>query len=197
MRALPGAGKTSFMWSCIGDILDNVVALATDDWFMVDGKYKFDGEKLPEYHAACLKKATEAMEAGERVWVHNTFTQRWEMEPYLVAAKKLGYRVDVISLFDNGCTDEELAARCEHGVPAAAIAKMRERFEHDWKNGSPERPVWKPTVVQEHGIASMAQTIVSGTDPIHEAEEAEKNLPDIDLEVSAEHQMKKMREEKS
>jgi len=175
-RGMPGSGKTSFMWSLVGDMLEDVVELATDTWFMVNGVYKFDGSKLGEYHAACLEAAKVAMSEDKRVWVHNTFSCRWEMEPYLVLAKKFGYRVDVIDLYDGGLTDEELCERGEHGVPIEGIAEMRGRWEPDWKNGNPIPP-WerdKPlTPIQKMGVASMAKTIVSGTDPIHEAEKKE------------------------
>jgi len=56
--------------------------------------------------------------------------------------KRYGYRVAVVSVFDGGCTDEELAERNEHGVPLEGIVKMRERYEHDWKNGDP-LPPWE------------------------------------------------------
>ena len=82
-RGLPGCGKTSFMWSVLGDMLEHVVELATDYWFIIDGVYKFDGSKLGEYHAKCLEAARVAMREGKRVWVHNTFSERWEMERYL------------------------------------------------------------------------------------------------------------------
>jgi predicted kinase len=183
LRGMPGSGKTSFMWSVVGDMLENVVELATDKWFMDRwGVYKFNGSKLGEYHAACLESARVAMSEGERVWVHNTFSCRWEMEPYLVLAKEFSYRVDVIDLYDGGLTDEELHERGEHDVPVENIAKMREHWEPDWKNGNPippwERPK-EPTFIQELGISNIAATIASGTDPIHEAEEAER----LDLSI--------------
>ena len=188
IRGLPGAGKTSWMWSVMSDMLEDYIAIATDDWFTIDGVYDFERimeenpNALKENHLKCQGAAIEAMEEGRRVFVNNTFTQRWEMEPYLVAAEKLGYRIDVISLFDNGCTDEELFERCKHGVPLKHITTMRARYEHDWRNGDP-RPPWKRdkplTLIQQAGIANMAATIASGTDPIHEAEEAEK----LDLSI--------------
>ena len=55
-------------------------------------------------------------------------------------AEREGYQVFVISLFDGGCTDEELLHRNTHGVPLQAIQGMRERFEHDWKNADPRNP---------------------------------------------------------
>jgi hypothetical protein len=157
-------------------MLEHVKEISTDYWFIINGEYKFDGTKLGEYHGKCLEEARVSMSEGKRVWVHNTFSQRWELEPYLQLAKEFGYRVDVIDLYDNGLTDAELHERGEHDVPVENIAKMRERWEHDWKNGSPERPVYKPTLIQEMGVANMAATIASGTDPIHEAEKMDLSI---------------------
>ena len=73
--------------------------------------------------------------------VTNTFTCRWELEPYLKMASKHGWQVVVIDLFDGGLTDEELAARGTHGVPAEGIRRMRERYEHCWRTGDPLHPM--------------------------------------------------------
>ena len=121
----------------------SVQHVAADDYFVdEDGVYKFDQSSLPDAHAWCKDQAEKAMEADIDVIVHNTFTQRWEMEPYLQLAGRFGYRISVVSLYDGGCTDEELAERNSHGVPLEGISRMRERYEHDWKNGD-TRPPWE------------------------------------------------------
>jgi hypothetical protein len=74
--------------------------------------------------------------------VANTFTQRWEMEPYLRMASQYGARIVVIDAFDGGMTDEELAVKNIHGVPVEGIRAMRNRWEADWRAGDP-RPPWE------------------------------------------------------
>ena len=134
VRGLPGAGETTE-----ANKLNRPVCVAADDWFMVDGEYKFDPKGLPDAHGWCLDQATQGLQAGLPVVVHNTFTQRWEMEPYIQLAERAGARLVVMSVFDGGLTDEELAERTNHDVPANApdakddIARMRGRFEHDWR----------------------------------------------------------------
>ena len=135
VRGLPGAGKTTE-----ANKLNRPVCVAADDWFMVDGEYKFDPKGLPDAHGWCLDQATQGLQAGLPVVVHNTFTQRWEMEPYLAAAAAAGLTVDVVSVFDGGCSDEELAERNTHGVPLASIQAMRERWEENWQDGNPTPP---------------------------------------------------------
>jgi hypothetical protein len=75
------------------------------------------------------------------VFVANTFTMRWEIEPYRLMAMAHGAAFEVIDIFDGGLSDEDLARRNAHGVPTAAIANMRARYEHDWMSGNPHRMV--------------------------------------------------------
>lgn len=100
-------------------------------------EYRFNPKDLPKAHAWCLERATQILTTGpfkgRDTIVHNTFTQRWEMEPYIRLAEEAGARLVVVNLFDGGLSDEELAERTVHGVPVGAIARMRARFEHDWK----------------------------------------------------------------
>lgn len=137
IRGLPGAGKTSRAME-----LDRAVCVAADDWFARNGEYTFDPKGLLEAHTWCQDEAISGMKAGLPVVVHNTFTQRWEMQPYLRAATELGLTVTVVSVFDGGCSDEELVRRNTHGVPLAAIQAMRSKWETNWQEGNP-LPPWE------------------------------------------------------
>lgn len=146
VRGISGSGKTKF-----GRMLLNIGAprskcfFAADDYFVEqDGNYNFDARKLPAAHSWCQEQTENSMRnrLASTLVVHNTFTQRWEMEPYLRMAEEHGYMVTVVSLYDGGCTDEELATRNQHGVDALGISRMRERWEHDWKSADP-RPPWE------------------------------------------------------
>lgn len=140
VRGLPGSGK-----STIARVLD-LSTYEADDYFAFfshDGVYAFDPSLLPQAHADCQRRTRDALEHGLSCVVSNTFAQRWEMQPYIEMAEELGARLTVLSLFDGGCTDAELAARNKHGVPVETITAMRERWEHDWRNSSPKRPVRK------------------------------------------------------
>ena len=141
VRGISGSGKTTLARQL--SLGGNRKLLAADDFF-VDGNgvYQFNPSSLTDAHAWCQAEAALAMRRGQHVIVHNTFTQRREMQPYLELADKHGYRVIVVSLFDGGCTDEQLAVRNEHGVPVDGIAAMRIRYEHDWNNGD-IRPPWE------------------------------------------------------
>ena len=141
VRGVSGCGKTTLAQQLA--LGGRRRLLAADDYFMDEnGVYQFNLSGLREAHAWCQEATATAMDEGLHVIVHNTFTQRWEMEPYLQMAGNNGYRVTVVSLFDGGCTDEELAGRNTHGVPLAGIQSMRDRWEHDWRSGNP-LPPWE------------------------------------------------------
>jgi tRNA uridine 5-carbamoylmethylation protein Kti12 len=135
IRGLPGTGK-----STLGRILAPEMSFAADDYFTVDGKYRFDPSKLLEAHGQCRSNVREALLEGQyavaigialnfEVAVCNTFTCRWEFEPYIEMAKELGVRYFVISLFDNDTPIETLFERNVHGVPRHVFKSMYDRWE--------------------------------------------------------------------
>jgi len=147
VRGLPGSGKTSLTEMIriptSSGLMEKPVPCAADDFFLDEAcNYIFDPKLLPEAHKYCQAIAHESMRMDKSVVVHNTFTQRWEMEPYIQLAKEFGHRLIVISTFDGGCTDEQLAERNDHGVPLETISAMRERWEEDWGSSDP-RPPWE------------------------------------------------------
>jgi hypothetical protein len=141
VRGLPGSGKSTFGLSIehtTGEIPD---CFAADDYFVGDdGVYRFDRFKLPQAHAACQVGVQVALASGSSCIVANTFTQRWEMQPYLDMARHSNARIIVVDCYDGGMTDAELAAKNVHGVTEDIIASMRYRWEHDWRAGDPRAP---------------------------------------------------------
>lgn len=117
LRGLPGSGKTT---------LGNIVAqhcFAADDYFMVGDEYCFDPSKLKTAHAFCQSRTRTMMGLGQDVAVSNTFTQKWEMQPYFDMAEEFGYTVHSIIV------ENRHGGKNVHGVPEEAITKMRNRFE--------------------------------------------------------------------
>lgn len=135
VRGLPGAGKSTLAQRL------GVPVVEADDFFMVGGEYRFDPNFIMDAHASCQRRAESLLRDGVSVVVANTFSRRWEMEPYIRMARAYGVRLTVVDLFDGGKSDGVLAARCAHGVPVARIAEMRARWEHDWRTASPHREV--------------------------------------------------------
>ncbi|MCA9363772.1 ATP-binding protein [Candidatus Kaiserbacteria bacterium] len=91
MRGVPGSGKSTIARRLAGE---NGVIHSTDDYFMVDGEYRFDPEKLREHHDANHKAFCESVIAGfEVVICDNTNTQPWHFKRYVESAEKAGYMV--------------------------------------------------------------------------------------------------------
>jgi len=144
VRGLPGSGKSSYARSIwIGTEADEDIKTgicSADDFFTVKGVYTFDSSKLTEAHNDCQYRTRMGLLAGMNIVVANTFTCRWEMEPYLQIASEVGARIVVVDCFDGGMDDATLASTNVHGVPADTIAAMRGRWEHDWRSANPVAP---------------------------------------------------------
>lgn len=144
VRGLPGSGKTSFSINC----LQNDAYVSADAYFEdEDGNYKFVATKLPEAHAWCAKRVREHISNKEvrTIYVANTFSMRWEMQPYFNIVESYPpdireIRIYVVDLFDGGLSDEQLAERNIHNVPLKTIQVMRQRWEHDWGDANPRKP---------------------------------------------------------
>ena len=123
VRGIPNSGKSTFAKELGGIHFD------TDNYFMVDGEYKFDGTKLKEAHQWCQDSVANAMVLNhttgenETIVISNTFTQEWEMKPYMDMAKNWGYRVFSIIV------ENRHGGVNQHGVPDEKLQQMKDRFE--------------------------------------------------------------------
>lgn len=129
VRGLPGSGK-----STIASKLAHLIAEA-DDFFMNNGEYHFDSTRIMDAHRECQEKVERWMRilnnsttVPASIAVANTFTRRWEMQPYHDIAARHDFMVVELTV-ESGLTDEQLAARNLHGVPVDVIARMRARWE--------------------------------------------------------------------
>ena len=129
MRGLPGSGKSTYVRLHYTDS-ESVVCSADDFFVQPDGEYLFNPTLLPRAHGECMVRAEVAMRHGmPLVIVDNTNTTSGEWLVYQHLAGVHGYEVELVTVFDGGLTDAELAARNRHGVPEVAIAAMRARWE--------------------------------------------------------------------
>jgi predicted kinase len=123
VRGLPGSGKSTLARKLVGD--ENV--LEADDFFVGPDGYRYDATKIKDAHMWCQRE-TEDFIADRDIAVANTFTQRWEMEPYY--RLKENYDINIVEITVSvNLTNDELAARCVHGVPVETIQRMRERWQ--------------------------------------------------------------------
>jgi predicted kinase len=122
IRGLPGSGK-----STLAKELDCWHFEA--DMFFVDkqtGEYKWDGSKVRDAHKWCQEQVEYVMSKYNEGWddiaVSNTFTRKWEMQPYLDLAEKYGWKVFVLTCENNFGNI--------HGVGVGIIDNMKRRWEN-------------------------------------------------------------------
>lgn len=127
IRGLPGSGKTTAANLLADRLIDensNWVNASADDYFMINGKYKFDVKKLGESHKYCQNIVRNAMKKGDfKVFVSNTNTTKKELKDYYKLADEYGY--SVISLI----VENRHNGNSIHNVPEKTIEKMKKRFD--------------------------------------------------------------------
>jgi predicted kinase len=126
VRGVPGSGKSTLALNLVGS---DFLVCEADKYFMVDGEYKFDASKLKDAHESCrtlvetyMKDSLVNDQFYREIAVSNTFTQEWEMQPYFDLAEKYGYMVFSIIV------ENRHGGSNQHGVPAEAIQRMKDRF---------------------------------------------------------------------
>ena len=121
VRGLPGSGKSTFAKS-LGS-----VHFESDMYFMEGNEYKFDITKIKKAHEWCQNQVEISMKNGNigdsRIAVSNTFTQEWEMKPYVELAEKYGYTVFTIIV------ENRHGGVNTHNVPEETLNAMLNRFE--------------------------------------------------------------------
>jgi predicted kinase len=117
LRGLPGSGKSTYAKSKFGGALH----LESDMYFVCGSQYIFDHRRLSAAHVWCAKTARRALETGMDVVVSNTFTQYWELAPYINMANemRMPYRIYEI----------RTQFQCVHDVPNEKVEVMKKRWE--------------------------------------------------------------------
>lgn len=134
LRGISGSGKSTLSKKLISENNSKGVIYSTDDFFIKDGVYKFDGALLGKAHNFNQSRAIKSMKEGESlIIIDNTNTQKWEAKPYVEAGLEFGYKI----LIDEPKTEwakdaKELAKRNTHGVPYDSIVSMLKRWENDF-----------------------------------------------------------------
>lgn len=124
IRGLPGSGKTTFATKLYNLTCPEAEMIAADDYFMVNGEYKWDPTRIRQAHENCQQRVQLAM-GSEIPWVivHNTCTTQKELDPYLNMAKEFGYRITSVIV------ENRHSGKSIHKVPEETINKMILRFE--------------------------------------------------------------------
>lgn len=127
IRGASGAGKSHLATILEAAFPGKAIGVSNDDYRYVDGKYVYDQTKDAEISLACLRMVSTLMlgldelKRYEHIIVHNTFTRRWELDPYYELAEKFDWRVSEIV-----CNNRFPNVHC---VPTNVVDKQWARFE--------------------------------------------------------------------
>jgi NEDD4-binding protein 2 len=133
MRSIPGGGKT-FLANQIKKQAEEAgktaVIHSTDSYFMKNGVYDFEPDKLGYYHK-CNQAACEGsmLKQEEIIVIDNTNITWKDMKRYIELANEYGYRVVFVYPQTSWRMDaNECFKRNTHDVPLEAIQRMVKRF---------------------------------------------------------------------
>lgn len=128
LSGISGAGKSTY----IKKNHPNAIVCSADDFFMIDGEYRFDPTKLGQAHATCFRKylnqlsfATGYSPHSEDIVVDNTNTTAMEISPYVLAAEAYGVEYEIVTLV----VDPSIATkRNVHKVPEKTVFAMAKKL---------------------------------------------------------------------
>ena len=116
IRGLPASGKSTLAKKL------NCLHLEADMFFVHNELYCYDASKVEAAHLWCQRMALHSLLLGCDVVVSNTFTRKWELDPYFQIAKESGSRVEIYRT-----TGSYIGL---HNVPTEVVEAMRSRFEN-------------------------------------------------------------------
>lgn len=100
LRGISGSGKTTW----VKKNAPNATIVSTDNFFIVDGVYTYDINKLEENHRKAFRFFLDSLAAGkEWIVVDNTNVHSWEYAPYVSAAGAYNYDIEILTF---ECTAE-------------------------------------------------------------------------------------------
>ncbi|XP_050394518.1 2',3'-cyclic-nucleotide 3'-phosphodiesterase [Patella vulgata] len=130
IRGLSGSGKSTLVRHLQSIYHDSIVCSA-DNYFMKDGIYCFDQEKLSSAHEHCKEIAKKAcVENRNVVIIDNTNVRYWEAKPYFNIASNYNYINIVASPKTPWKLDaKELSQRNKHDVDLITIQRKVNSFK--------------------------------------------------------------------
>ena len=122
LSGLSGSGKSTYAKKLWNDLEPGTYCkvVSADDYFMVNGEYKFDPMKLGDAHGACFREFLLSLEdvGYNLIIVDNTCLSVAEIAPYMLGAQAFGWESEVVTL---QCTKGRALGRNVHNVSERAI----------------------------------------------------------------------------
>jgi predicted kinase len=124
LRGLPGSGKTT-----LAKVLsenNTYPIFSVDDFFTnkVTGEYLFNFKNNHLAYKQCEELTKEAIQQNRtKIFVHNTFTMDWELEPYFKLAAEFNYELFVLTV------ENYHGKQNTHGVSEEQLQKMADKYK--------------------------------------------------------------------
>lgn len=124
LRGLPGSGKTTLAKLLSEN--NTYPVFSVDDYFTneVTGEYIFNFQNNHLAYKQCEALTKDAMQqAIPKIFVHNTFTMDWELEPYFKMSSQFNYNLFVVTV-ENYHEHKNI-----HEVSDEQLQKMAEKYK--------------------------------------------------------------------
>jgi len=124
LRGLPGSGKTTLAKLLSEDGKYPVHSI--DSYFIntETGEYHFEFEKNHLAYKQCEEQALSSMKQGtQKIFIDNTFTIEWELEPYFKLAAQYHYKIFVVTV------ENRHGNKNTHQVSDEQIEKMAAKYK--------------------------------------------------------------------
>lgn len=123
LRGLPGSGKSS-----LAELLSEngrYPVVSVDDYFTdSNGNYQFRFEENHLAYSRCEEYTLKFIKLKkEKIFIDNTFTMGWEMEPYFKMASEYGYYIFVVTVENRG------GYKNKHEVTSDQLQQMAEKYK--------------------------------------------------------------------
>jgi len=138
LRGISGSGKTTLSKSLsylLGS--ETVVSFSADNYFTIDGVYKFDFKKAPQAHEDCVTSMELALRSSNYRYIimDNTHTQLW----HLNKAENIASKYDTTLFYIDIVVPDEahfllcLKRQC-HNVPEDVLLYQWQNWESNPKS---------------------------------------------------------------
>lgn len=124
LRGLPGSGKTT-----LAKVLsenNTYPVFSVDDYFTneLTGEYIFNFKDNHLAYKQCEALTKDAMKQQiSKIFVHNTFTMDWELEPFFKLASAFNYKLFVMTV------ENYHHKKNRHEVSDEQLQKMAEKYK--------------------------------------------------------------------